>query len=250
MGRTVWDLDWSGPIGSPNPTEGLAVETLTLKAAREIAGTLGKPSKMPGASYGLPIAACNVGARLRAQGPSVNAAGYVNPCGDCYAAKGTYHVFAKNVIPAQHRRLESITDPRWTIAMVVLIRAATRSVPYFRWHDSGDLQGAAHLNKIADIAEAMPNVRFWLPTREARLVRDWLETRLCPPNLTIRISAMATPSARSLAEGRKFSTVTTGDNAPEGAQRCPASEPDNPSECGDCRACWDPSVSWIDYHAH
>lgn len=225
-------------------------DKLTLKRAREIAGGLGAPSKMPGASYGLPIAACNVGARLRAQGPGMNAAGYVNPCGSCYAATGFYHTFAKNVIPAQNKRLESITHPDWEDAMIKLIQSATRTVPYFRWHDSGDLQSANHLTRIARIARRMPAVSFWLPSREARLVRDWLAENECPPNLAIRISAMATPSARSLAEGRLFSTVSAGDTVPEGAQRCPASEPDKPSECGDCRACWDTNVQWIDYHAH
>jgi hypothetical protein len=223
---------------------------LTQKAAREIAGSLGKPSKMPGASYGLPIAACNVGARLRAIGAGVNAAGYVNPCGDCYAAKGSYVTFAKAVLPAQAKRLAAIQDPRWEDAMVVLIRAATRAIPYFRWHDSGDLQSAEHLSKIVGIAQKMPNVHFWLPTRESRLVRDWItENGAIPSNLAVRISAMATPSEKSLTAGRLFSTVSTGD-APDGAQRCPASEPKNPSECGDCRACWDTDVPWIDYHAH
>lgn len=228
----------------------MRTDSITLKRAREIAGGLGSPSKMPGASYGLPIAACNVGAKLRAIGPSVNAAGYVNPCGSCYAATGLYKTFAKNVLPAQHKRLGSITHPQWEDAMARLIESATKTVPYFRWHDSGDLQSAEHLSRIARIAERMPHVAFWLPTREARLIRDWLETNVCPPNLTIRISAMATPSARSLAEGRKFSTVSTGASVPDGAQRCPASEPDKPSECGDCRACWDTDVPWIDYHAH
>lgn len=224
---------------------------LSQKAAREIAGSLGSPSKMPGASYGLPIAACNVGARLRAQGPSTNGAGYVNPCGTCYAADGFYLRWAKSILPAQARRLSAIHDPRWTAAMIVLIRGAARrdNCPYFRWHDSGDLQSAAHLSKIADIAEALPDVHFWLPTREARLVRDWLETRLCPSNLAIRISAMATPSAKSLGAGRLFSTVSEGE-APVGAIRCKASEPTTEAVCGECRACWDSSVQWVDYRSH
>lgn len=224
-------------------------DRMTLKDARAIAGSLGKPSKMPGASYGLPITACNVGARLRAQGPGTNGAGYVNPCGSCYAAKGFYAAMAHSVIPAQEKRLASITDDRWIPAMVTLISAATRETKYFRWHDSGDLQSAEHLSKIAEIARKLPDVSFWIPTRESRLVRDWLTTNVCPDNLAIRISAMATPSARSLADGRLFSTVSTGDT-PSGASRCPASEPSNPSECGDCRRCWDKSTPWIDYHAH
>lgn len=226
-------------------------DQMTLKRAREIAGSLGSPSKMPGASYGLPIANCNVGAKLRAQGPSMNAAGYVNPCGSCYAATGFYHTFAKNVIPAQQKRLASITHPEWEDAMVAQWESAGRRFgKHHRWHDAGDLQSADHLTRIARIAARMPDHSFWLPTREAKLVRDWLAENECPPNLAIRISAMATPSARSLSEGRLFSTVTVGDTAPDGAQRCPASEPDKPSECGDCRACWDTDIQWIDYHAH
>ena len=225
-------------------------DRLTVKDARAIAGSLGAPSKMPGAGYGLPIAACNVGARLRAAGPGTNAAGYVNPCGSCYAADGHYRKFAKTILPAQHKRLESIRDPRWTDAMVVLIRAATRTVPYFRWHDSGDLQGITHLDKIVEIARALPDVRFWLPTREARLVKDWQELHgAFPSNLAVRISTMATPSARSLEAGRLFSTVSRGET-PEGAQRCIASEPDTPTDCGSCRACWDTDVKWVDYRAH
>ncbi len=227
----------------------MPINSLTIARAKSIAGSLGKPSKMPGASYGLPIAACATGSKLRALGPGVNGAGYVNPCGSCYAATGMYRTFAKNVIPAQHKRLESITHPEWEDAMVKLISGATKTVPFFRWHDSGDLQSADHLSRIAAIARRMPTVKFWLPTREARLVRDWLATNACPQNLVIRVSAMATPSARSLADGRMFSTVSMGET-PDGAQRCPASEPDKPSECGDCRACWDTNVQWIDYHAH
>jgi hypothetical protein len=224
--------------------------TLTQKAAKEIVGSLGSPSKMPGASYGLPISHCNVGARLRAIGPGVNAAGYVNPCGSCYAGDGFYLRFAKTILPAQHKRLASITDDRWTAAMVVLIRAATRKVPYFRWHDSGDLQSAAHLTKIVEIARALPDVNFWLPTREARLVRDWIaENGPLPANLVARISAMAAPSERSIAAGRHFSTVSGG-SAPVGALRCHASEHHTETACGDCRACWDPNVAWIDYRAH
>lgn len=225
---------------------------LSLKAAREIAGSLGNPSKMPGASYGLPISACNVGERLRAQGPGENKAGYANPCGSCYAAEGFYRTFAKTVVPSQERRLRAIQDPLWVDAMVVQIRANVRKTgPWFRWHDSGDLQGMDHLSKIVEIARALPDIHFWLPTREAKLDRDWLAANgSYPANLTVRVSAMATPSGRSLAAGRVFSTVSAGDSPPEGAHRCAASMPDTPTHCGDCRACWDTSVPWIDYHTH
>jgi hypothetical protein len=38
------------------------LDSMTLKAATEIAGTLGFPSKMPGTSYGISAKACITGA--------------------------------------------------------------------------------------------------------------------------------------------------------------------------------------------
>lgn len=228
----------------------LADAPLTLKGARAIAGSLGSPSKMPGHSYGLPISACNVGSRLRAQGPGVNGAGFANPCGSCYAAEGFYRRFAKTVIPAQERRLAAITHPRWEDAMVTLIAHTGDS--HFRWHDSGDLQSAEHLSRIVRIAERLPEVSFWIPTREARLVKEWQETNgAFPPNLAVRISTMARPSERGLAE-RLYSTVSA-DTAPEGAYPCPAagkSGDANACDAHGCRACWSTDVPWIDYHLH
>jgi len=38
---------------------------LTKKLASDIAGNLGKPSKMPGLSYGISAKLCNVGSKLQ-----------------------------------------------------------------------------------------------------------------------------------------------------------------------------------------
>ena len=69
--------------------------TMTLKAAREIAGTLGDPSKMPGKSYGIPAASCNVGSILAKLLGTV--------CYDCYALKGNYTF--PSVAKSQKKRL-------------------------------------------------------------------------------------------------------------------------------------------------
>jgi hypothetical protein len=52
---------------------------------------------------------------------------------------------------------------------------------YFRWHDSGDIQGLEHFAKIVEVARATPNTLHWLPTREAQTVASYTGT--LPDNL-------------------------------------------------------------------
>ena len=47
------------------------------------------------------------------------------------------------------RRLQAIESPKWVSAMVVLVTGH----PFFRWHDSGDIQSAEHLQKIFEVCE-------------------------------------------------------------------------------------------------
>ena len=121
---------------------------LTTAEAWEVVGGLSKPSKMPCHGYSTPARRCNVGSKLR------NVAGSV--CSKCYAMKGRY-VFP-NVQGALERRFNSLTDPRWVHAMVVLITAKEHS-GYFRWHDSGDLQSVEHLERIAEVCRQTPRIR-------------------------------------------------------------------------------------------
>ena len=100
---------------------------MNKKEAKAITGGLSAPSKMPGPAYNLPAVACITGAKL------VKVPGSV--CAGCYALKGRYRF--PNVQAALNRRLKSLEHPDWIRAMVVLIDKA----PWFRWHDSGDLQG-------------------------------------------------------------------------------------------------------------
>ena len=120
---------------------------LSQKAARAITGGLSSPGKMPCHSYGLPAAECTVGSQLRGVAGSV--------CEDCYALKGSYQMYPE-VIPAQYRRLASLSDPQWADAMVTLIGWNERHSRVFRWHDSGDIQSVAHLALIAEVCERLP----------------------------------------------------------------------------------------------
>ena len=201
---------------------------MNTQEAWKLVGGLSRPSKMPGWSYGLPAAECKTGQLL------VDVVG--STCEGCYATKGCY-VFPV-VQAAQYRRLESIVKPEWVDAMALLINSKRPDV--FRWHDSGDVQDEAHLMKIFEVCELSPEKRHWLPTREA-----WTNKYLdqAPGNLTIRFSM---PMVDQEPAGSWLNTSTVVTLA--GGRTCPA--PDQGNVCGDCRACWDPSVKNVAYGKH
>src|SRR5204863_562269 len=68
--------------------------------------------------------------------------------------------------------------------MIFLIR--WYAVRYFRWFDSGDLQGVTHLRNIVTVAEHTPAVEHSPPICEAQVVRAVGEF---PENLVVRLSA-------------------------------------------------------------
>lgn len=209
------------------------------RAAWDLVGGLSAPSKMPCYGYSTPADACATGSRLRAVKGST--------CSGCYAMKGNYR-FPK-IQAALGRRLESIAHPGWVPAMVELIDAA--GAPFFRWHDSGDVQSVDHLASIVAVAESTPGVSHWLPTRETAIVRDFLRAGgEIPSNLVVRISAhMVDGFPRSAPLGLPYSTVhSTEDVLPAGAAVCGAAKRDG--TCGDCRACWSPHVQHVSYHRH
>ena len=84
---------------------------MDIKTAKQITGSLSKPSKMPGWSYGLPAKECKTGGKLQKVPGST--------CYDCYALKGCY-VF-KVVQDAQYYRLKAIKNRLWVQAMAMQI---------------------------------------------------------------------------------------------------------------------------------
>lgn len=203
----------------------------TLKEAEAVAGTLGEPSKMPGYAYGIPARHCPVGARLAKIPGSV--------CSGCYALKGRY--LFDNVQRAQEYRFNSLKHPQWVDAMVFMIKR--RNCDYFRWHDSGDIQGMWHLENLVEVARQCPETKFWIPTRENRVVKQYLSTHgAFPPNFVVRVSG-AMIDGPAPASFPNTSTVTTS-----GSPTCPAYI--QGGVCGACRACWDPSVQNVSYPKH
>jgi hypothetical protein len=102
-----------------------------------------------------------------------------------------------------------------------------------------------HLAKIVAVAVALPDTLFWLPTKETKLVSDYLKTDDIPANLCIRISAaMIDKPAKDIG----LPTATVHSDKPPIGFECTA--PSNGGKCGDCRACWDKSVFNVSYKKH
>ena len=217
--------------------------SMTLKAAQEITGTLGFPSKMPGTAYGISATTCKVGAKLAQVEGSV--------CHGCYALKANYQY--PSVDKSHAKRLAGISDPRWTVAMITLLdwthargtgRNGKLARGWHRWHDSGDLQSVEHLTKICAVAAGTPAIRHWLPTREHAIVAEYIRRGgVVPANLTIRVSA-------TMVDGKPTAhwptTSSVHDKAAPHGQACRQVE----GKCGDCRMCWSRDVANVSYHLH
>jgi hypothetical protein len=205
----------------------------TLKQARAIAGTLGKPSKMPGMAYGLPAASatwvpevckqrglpippqmgCPIGSKLAQCKGTV--------CNVCYAWFFAHEERMPTKIEIKQLEID-----------------ANHDVAFFRWHDSGDILGAWHLALIIQVCELTPYLHHWLPTRETATVVKYKGA--IPSNLVIRHSAhrVDAPAPKRV---RNTSTVSSGSD-----YTCPAPRQDD--MCLTCRKCWTATVANTSYH--
>jgi len=218
--------------------------TMTIKHARTVTGHrtgLGKPSKMPGWSTSLPASSCKIGSKLARVADSV--------CESCYARRGNY--IYPDVRAGLQRRLDALDNPEWVNGMATLIGKRTDPIdPFFRIHDSGDMQSIAHILQWVKVAQALPWVQFWAPTRERAMVNAARATMgdRWPDNLVIRLSAPMV--GKTIDSDLPTSSVNAGVG-----NHCPAytqgGKCDGRNAGGiDCRACWDPTVDNVDYPKH
>jgi hypothetical protein len=201
-----------------------------------------KPSKMPCHTFSTPAQACITGSKLRLVPGSV--------CSDCYALKGNYRF--PNVKAPRETNLAAVLGDlqSWRVAMIEML-LKTEKTGYFRWHDSGDLQSYDHLLAIIDIARALPEIRFWLPTKEKQFLAQ-LKRGLAkgdargkmPANLTIRLSMAMIDEA---PHGAWPTTSTVHRTTPHGH---PCGAYQNDGKCGPCRNCWDPAIPNVSYPQH
>lgn len=218
-------------------------------------------SKMPGYVFSTSAYFCKTGSKLwNVENSS---------CSDCYALKGNY-IYPTVIEGLTHSSIgiafyETMKDYSvWVIALAEIIRRrcvikevkdkdgnviAIEDNRWFRWHDSGDIQSAMHLEAINQIAVQNPSVKMWLPTREGKFVKEFLAKNNKAPNLTIRISAhIRHRKAHDFGTGLCTSTIDW-----EGSEhKCVAPEQGGScdGEIMNCRNCWDPSIMNVDYKAH
>ena len=136
----------------------------SLKEAEASVGGLSAPSKMPSYAWSISAKRCDMGSKLAKIEGSV--------CNKCYALKGRYMFpMVQNALEKRYEKWAEDRD-KWTNAMIYIMNTKKHIIKtgVFRWFDSGDIQGGAMLSDINTIAWSSPNIRFWLPTKEYKLV--------------------------------------------------------------------------------
>lgn len=214
-------------------------KTKRIEQIEEEIGSLSSPSKMPSHGYSISAYDCQTGQKLRELENSV--------CAGCYAMKGRYSF--KNVRTAHDKRKEAmLKNPNWVNLISELISLKETS-GYFRWFDSGDLQSLENLERIALVAKNLPSIKFWLPTKEWGIVKEYKEKNgEFPENLNVRLSAYFIDSEVSEETRNKLNCVSSSVVTDESKVTCPSSKQGN--KCLDCRACWDKNVSNVAYGKH
>ncbi len=213
---------------------------MIIKEALDNVGGLSNPGKMPGFGWSISARRCDVGGKLADVKGSV--------CEGCYALKNRY--IWNPIQTALEKRYNAWADNReqWVESMIYLMHNKKMATPHFRWFDSGDIQGKEMLDDIKEVAIRSPHIRFWLPSKEYGLVKDWLKENDCPENLIIRMSA---PMINQNINGYKYTSgCYTHDNLHQIKKStiCPA--PTQGNQCVDCRKCWSDKITTVNYIAH
>lgn len=214
----------------------------SIKQAEGICGGFSEPSKIPTYCYNLPATACHVGATLVDKPNSI--------CNGCYGLKGWYVMdWVEN---AQYRRLESLVDRRWTDALVFMIKHY--NCAFFRWHDTGDLQGLWHLQRIFEVCYRTPGTYHWLPTKEHHIIKEFRKLGIPKPvNLNIQLSAFYIDEDPPVELAKQLHVSASGVSKEN--WNCPASLKTVKVDsgrgeirhgyCGSCRNCWDETKTVI-----
>jgi hypothetical protein len=232
---------------------------MNIKQAETIVGGLSQTSKMPTMSISLPATLCKTGSKLRKVKGSV--------CSKCYACKGAY--VWKSTETALKRRFDALMDSQWIDAMVTLMESKKRikDSGLFRWHDSGDLQSVDHLQRIVEVAKRTPKIKHWIPTKEKKILSEFLRANTLPDNVIIRLSGAmidgdvptththtsTVTSDHTLATCHAYLTDKTGKQWAHDEVQAMDKEQKKELDfghCGTCRQCWNKEVSNVVYLAH
>lgn len=218
-------------------------DIMTVKTAKAIGGNVStKNTKMGTTTYAIDAFACITGSKLAAQDGTV--------CSKCYAIKlqklrPSVDKGWKSNLAKWNTAVATGTVSQWVVALAFQINRYNTD-GYHRWFDSGDLQSIEMLDAIVRVAYLTPNIKHWLPTREVKIVSEYLKNNTIPANLVIRVSSPMV-NGHPLPHFANTSTVHTKDAKPVGFA-CGAY--DNGGKCGDCKACWTKTVQNVSYPKH
>ena len=198
---------------------------------------------MPGFGYSIHPRYCITGSKLRLIEGSV--------CWGCYACKGNYKFpCVQNALERRYQIVKRVLDSGrgsepwdlFTAAMQCLLTGQQ----CFRVHDAGDLQNTRHLYLWCEVAADNPRTGFWIPSKELTMIRA-IPRASIPDNLCIRYSE---PMLDKITRAYPVNSASfrKGTAVPRDAFLCPA--PSQGNACGDCRACWDSTVSTVVYPKH
>ncbi len=224
-------------------------------------GISNRNTKMPGYVFSASAFFCKTGSKLHKVKGSI--------CSECYALNGNYRfptviqgLTVNSIGIAFYEAMQDFSV--WTIALSELIRRkcivkeikdengniiAIEDNTWFRFHDSGDIQSVLHLEAINQVALLNPSVKFWIPTREFKMVQEFLINNSFADNLTVRLSAhMVGKKPIDFNTGLPTSTVDFKDSehhciAPQQGGACDG-------HLASCRNCWDSNISNVNYKKH
>ena len=224
---------------------------LTLKAAKKFGVVTKGNSKIHGSTFSTDPKRCKVGSKLvKVEGST---------CSSCYALKlakvypGAAKSWADN-LDLFRQAVEGNYVPEWCEAIAhqitmisnLKVKKGDRGAMFHRWFAAGDLDSLDMLRAFVRVAELLPEIRFWLPTREKQLISQYKALLgVVPPNMVIRVSS-AMVDAKPLAMPNTSTTHSKGSKAY--GFNCPAQT--QSGNCGDCSTCWSPEVKNISYEIH
>ena len=175
----------------------------------------------------------------------------VPACAGCYASYGRYTLPKVKKTRADNR--EAWKDDNFVSDMI----SALRHERYFRLFDSGDFYHAELVKKWYEVCEALPGVRFWIPTRSHKVAKLalWIHKLASLPNVAVRYSSDSIDGTYDAAlHGSVIyscnSQLDIRDVASGMVFPCPAYTEEHGGKCLSCRKCYDKQTPVIAYKAH
>ena len=224
---------------------------MTLKAAKKFGVVTKGNSKIHGSTFSTDPKRCKVGSKLvKVEGST---------CASCYALKlaKVYPSAAKSWsdnLDLFRQAVENDQLLEWCEAIAYQIQKISelkakkgdKGAMFHRWFTAGDLDSMDMLRAFVKVAQMLPNIKFWLPTREKQLISQYKAALgVVPDNMVIRVSS-AMVDAKPLAMPNTSTTHNKGAKAY--GFKCPAQQ--QSGNCGHCSTCWNPEVKNISYEIH